>query len=91
MHYNTVSIFPSGDGKWGVVFIRMIKDRVKVDNPTPNALGFFHYPCRWGKQKAFIMLRDYLVKRHDEEIAALQKSRDALLALPDPIGKEVEK
>lgn len=91
MHYDTVEITPSGGGEWAVGFSTSDKDRIKVINPVPNSLGFFHYPRRWSKQKAFTMLRDHLVKMHNEEIDALIKSRNALLGLPVPDKNKVKK
>jgi len=85
MKFSTVEIRPAGvkRDKWGVSFSDMEGDRVN-EGHGPHGLGFYHYPRRMGKEKAFEALRSHLVAKHEEEIAALTKSLAKLKALKMP-------
>jgi hypothetical protein len=78
MLYDTVEINPSGNGKWSVTFSSLNRQREEKDEYLPNAMGFFHYPRKWGKQKGFNILKNYMIKQHEQEIARLRKSLKAL-------------
>jgi hypothetical protein len=84
MKFSTVYIRPVGikkkDRKWEVVFADLPFDR-KNDGAGPNGMGFYHYPRRMGKKKAFEALKDHLIKCHEEEISLLTKSLSALKLL----------
>ena len=54
------------------------RNRVKT---VPNALGFFHYPETMSDEQARTDLILCMIKSHDQEIAELRMSRDALLNL----------
>jgi hypothetical protein len=56
----------------------MERNKVKT---VPNALGFFHYPETMSDEQARAELIQCMIKRHDQEIAELRTSRDALLNL----------
>jgi hypothetical protein len=77
MNYDTVEINPAGGGQWRVTFSSLPGDREEVDH-KPSALGFFHYPREWGRAKGLRVLREHMIKRHVDEIEALQKSLEAL-------------
>lgn len=79
MKYSTVQIRPSPIDRndWDVSFADLDGDRT-MTAPGPHSLGFYHYPTKLGRAKAFAKLRDYLLKKHDDEIDALQKSRAKL-------------
>lgn len=85
MKFSTVEIRPYGikRDKWGVSFSDLPYDRVNEDQ-GPCAFGFYHYPRRMGKAKAFEALRSLLIARHEEKIAALTKSLEKLHALKMP-------
>jgi len=85
MKFNTVEIRPGGTkrDKWEVRFADLPHDRVN-EGHGPHGLGFYHYPRRMGKEKAFEALRAHLVAKHEEEIAALTKSLGKLKALKMP-------
>lgn len=83
MYYDTIEIKPVG-GKWRAGHEQIDGDRQSEKRARPNALGFFHYPRSWGLQKGFSLLQDEMIKRHEEEIAALSKSLDALRQLQPP-------
>ena len=90
MHYDTVEITPSGGGEWAVVFTSD-KDRIKLLTLFRTHLDFSIILVDGVNKKAFTMLRDHLVKMHNEEIDALIKSRNALLGLPVPDKNKVKK
>lgn len=85
MKFSTVEIIPSGHkrDKWEVRFTDLTGDRVN-ERHGPNGLGFYHYPRRIGKAKAFEMLRGHLIAKHEEKIAELTKSLGKLKALKMP-------
>lgn len=85
MKFSTVEIRPGGNkrDKWEVRFADLDGDRVN-EGYGPHSLGFYHYPRRMGKAKAFEALRGHLVAKHEEEIAALTKSLGKLKALKMP-------
>ena len=81
MKFSTVRIRPNvnQDG-WEYHFEDHEGDR-KNEKTDPNSLGFYHYPQRIGKKKAFEKLRAHLVAKHEETIAALTKSLNSLKKL----------
>lgn len=85
MKYSTVEIKPSRvkRGSWQVMFSDLDGDRVKEAH-APHGLGFYHYPRRMGKEKAFEILRSHLVKKHEEEICKLVNSLASLCNLQMP-------
>jgi hypothetical protein len=90
MRFSTIQIRPSGHkrDKWEVSFDDLPGDRVN-EGHGPHALGFYHYPRRMGKEKAFEAMKAHLVAKHEEEIAALTKSLAKLKALKMPdVGVE---
>lgn len=88
MKFSTVEIRPGGSkrDKWDVGFWDLDGDRVN-EGHGPHSFGFYHYPRRMGKEKAFEALRSHLVAKHEEEIAALTKSLGGLKALKMPNGR----
>jgi hypothetical protein len=74
MYYDTVTIQPSGAGCWTAAHSQQAHDRMPAAEYTPSALGYFHYPRDWGVQKGFAVLKAAMIKRHEDEIAALSKS-----------------
>lgn len=85
MKFSTVEIRRGGSkrDKWEVSFADLYGDRVN-EGHGPHSLGFYHYPRRMGRAKAFEALRAHLVAKHEEEIAALTKSLGKLKALKMP-------
>jgi len=88
MKYSTVEIRPSRIKKnaWEVNFSDLDGDRVN-EGHYPHGLGFYHYPRRIGKEKAFDTLRVFLMQKHEEEINNLTKSLAKLGALKFPKSK----
>ena len=83
MKVSTVYIRPIGikkDKKWDVDFVDLPGDRKNKDT-GPSSMGFYHYPRRMGKKKAFEALKNHLIKCHEEEISLLTKSLCALKLL----------
>lgn len=87
MKFSTVEILPSGNkrNKWEVRFSDLDGDRMN-EGHGPHSLGFYHYPRRMGKDKAFEALRAHLIAKHEEQLAALTKSLKKLKALKMPSG-----
>jgi hypothetical protein len=85
MRFSTVEIRPSGNKRdeWEVSFSDIEGDRVN-EGHGPHSLGFYHYPRYIGKERAFEALREHLVSKHEEKIAALTKSLCKLKALKMP-------
>jgi hypothetical protein len=85
MKFSTVQIRPSGHkrDRWEVSFSDLPFDRVD-EKQGPHSLGFYHYPRKMGKEKAFEAMKAHIVKKHEEEIAALTKSLAQLMALKMP-------
>jgi hypothetical protein len=89
MKFSTVEIRPGGRrGKWEVRFSEMDGDRV-FESHGPHSMGFYHYPRRIGKEKAFEALRAHLVTKHEDEIAALTESLGELKALKMPSASSI--
>lgn len=85
MEFSTVQIRPdvTDHNNWAVDFWDLFGDRVN-EGQGPTRLGFYYYPRKLGKVKAFNTLRAFLVATHEEEIVALTKSLDKLKALRMP-------
>ena len=77
MKYSTVEILPYIGNKWLVNHSEMSGDR-QAEKLNPSPMGFFHYPRRMGKKKAFEQLKALLIEKHEEEIKRLNKSLAAL-------------
>ena len=90
MYYDTVEIKPIA-GKWVVNHSQMDGDRQSSKEYTPHAMGFFHYPRKWGVQKGFRLLKKAMIKRHEDEIAALTKSLSSLRLVEPPNKGNTEK
>jgi hypothetical protein len=87
MYYDTVEIKPV-NGKWVFKHYKMNLDRQSSKGYTPNSdLGFFHYPRKWGDQKGFRLLKEAIIKRHEDEIAKLTKSLSELRLVKLPNDK----
>ena len=81
MKYSTVDIRPNYSGtEWTVTFKDLPYDRVKTD-AQPHSAGFYHYPTRMGKRKAFDALKEKLMLEHRTRIKDLQRSLEQLEAL----------
>jgi hypothetical protein len=82
MYFDTIEIRPKAFGKkgWEVRHSQLRFDR----QPGPGSmsdLGFYHYPRRKGKKKAFEELKAHMIKRHEDEIFNLLRSLDELKKL----------
>lgn len=75
MRYSTVEIRPSilNRNEWEVSFSDLDGDRID-EGHRPHGLGFYHYPRKFGRVKAFTILKEYLIRQHEEEITKLQSS-----------------
>ena len=82
MIYDIANIVPK-NGEWNVWFQLDDTDR-QSSKTTPNPLGFYYYPRKIGKTKAFNELKNYLIARHTQEIERLNKSLDKLIELEYP-------
>ncbi len=82
MKFSTVEIKERAtkQGVFIVSFSDMEGDRHNEDF-GPHGLGFYHYPRRKGKIKAFEELRAHMVKCHEQTIAALTQRVNKLKAL----------
>jgi len=82
MKYSTVEIKPQGYKRdtWEVSFYDLDGDRVE-ESPGPHSLGFYHYPRKLGKEKAFNKLKSLLISKHSAEIERLTKSLKKLKEL----------
>lgn len=89
MYFSTIEIKPVGGGKveWEVVFSYLEGDREPPDN-GPNPLGFYHYPSSTSKEDAFDVLKSYLIKQHQDRIADIERSLDALRQVQMPVEEE---
>jgi hypothetical protein len=79
MKFSTVRIQP-GYGGWVVYFYDLKLDR-RNDPTVPHPAGFYNYPCKLGKKKAFKALQARMVQAHEEEIARLTGSLNKLKEL----------
>lgn len=83
MKYSLIEIRPTTVRKkkrWVVLFTKDDQDRVRA-KIKPNELGFMYYPKAWSDEKAFKVLRDFLISKHEVEITRLIKSVAALKKL----------
>ena len=76
MLYDTIEIKLTLSGEWELPY-----DRKKDAQHLNGALGFFHYPRKWGKEKAFRVLRDRMIEERMKAIQILQAQIDGLRAL----------
>ncbi len=83
MKYNTVQIRPSSNGNWECYFQSDEVDRYNIKT-YPNKIGFFHYPYRMSKSRAFSKLKTLLIFSHKREIERLQESLNKLEMLEIP-------
>ena len=81
MLYDTIEIKLTPSGEWEVLHRELPYDRKKGEQRLNGALGFFHYPRNWGKEKAFRVLRDRMIQERQKAIAELQNQIDKLRAL----------
>ena len=89
MKYITLRIHPSHDSiktkrVWEVscdkTSTTATMDRKETET-KPHALGFYHYPETMSDEKALTDLIQCMIERHDQEIADLTASREALIKL----------
>lgn len=78
MLFSTVEIKPSIDNEWKISFSDLDGDRYN-DGAPPSCMGFYHYPRRKGKEKAFNELKDKMIESHKKEIDRLTKSMNSLI------------
>lgn len=91
MYYSTVEIRPNLNKLgWGVSYSDMPYDREEGQG-TMSGLGFYHYPRDMGQQAAFDSLKAYMVQRHKDEIAKLQKSLELLEGVQSGLKKTSKK
>ena len=81
MLYDTLEIKPTLNGEWEVLHRELPYDRKKDGQQLNAALGFFHYPRSWGKEKAFEVLRNRMIEERLKVIAELQNQSEQLRAL----------
>jgi hypothetical protein len=79
MKYSLVQIKTKWNGKgWEKpIFSTDDADRVRSKS-VPCGLGFYHYPAYFTKKRAWNKLKKYMIKRHKDEIARLEKSLNKL-------------
>lgn len=84
MKFSTVRIYPNiSKNDWKVRF-EVIEGDSEDDGLGPNSLGFYHYPRRIGKKRAFKILRSHLVAMHEKDLAVLAESLRKLKSLKIP-------
>ena len=76
MFFSTVEIVPV-DNEWCVYFSNLDGDRNDEDF-GPHGLGFYHYPRKMGKKKAFEALKNLLIKNHIKKISEYTESLEKL-------------
>jgi hypothetical protein len=82
--FSTVEIvFDVDTNNFKCYFYDLDGDRNGKDS-TPDPLGFYHYPRRIGKEKAFTMLRDLMIKRRKNIINTMLKAIESLENLEIP-------
>ena len=81
MLYDTIEIKRTLSGEWEVLHQELPYERKKGKQQLNGALGFFHYPREWGKEKAFEVLRDRMIEERLKAIEELQRQIDKLRAL----------
>jgi hypothetical protein len=74
MKYDIVHIKPALGGKGWETYIQIDDQDRESGKTSPNGLGFYYFPRKMGKRKGFQKLKNYLIKRHKNEIKQLQKS-----------------
>ena len=75
MKFSCVEIrFIRSRDKWEVTFFDDLGGDKINENQKPNNLGFYYYPSKMGREKAFKALRTHLIKTHEKEIKILEKS-----------------
>lgn len=79
MLYSTVEIKPR-DNEWYVCFSDLEGQR-HDEGHRPHPLGFYHYPKRMGKKKAFEALKKQLISQHTKKISQFTESLEKLVAL----------
>ncbi len=84
MYYDSVQIRINTDGSWRVYHFQLDGDREPSKEYTPQNMGFFHYPRKWGIEKAFKLLKEHMIKCRQEEIDHLTKSINNLSSLSLP-------
>lgn len=81
MKYNTVEIRPNVKRtNWEYSFRTNPGERVP-NRESLNDMGFFHFEETRDREEAFNMLKNSMIRRHEEEIFKLQKSLDKLKKL----------
>lgn len=83
MYYDTIQITVINN-KWVVSHCQQNGAREERDHYTPSPLGFFHYPREYGIKKGFDILKETMIKPHEEEIERLSKSLADLRAVTPP-------
>jgi len=78
MRIKTIKISPVND-KFSI-YISEASDDIYEEGPrTPSAMGIYHFDCdKFSDNDAVHDLIDCMVKRHEEEIEGLKKSKEAL-------------
>lgn len=94
MIYNTVHINPTKVSKhkesWEVSIDKSNKMDREDTKTLPNPLGFYHYPEAMSEREATETLIKVMVGRHEEEIARLTVSKNALLLLLSEVINDKE-
>lgn len=84
MLYDTIEIRPTYEGGWRVSHRELPYDRKSDEQALNSVLGFFHYPKKMGKEKAFETLRSKMIEDRLKAIEELQSQVDELRALTAP-------
>lgn len=74
MKYKTIEIKPSYTTREWQVFFREDDIDRRGGKTYPHPIGFYHFPETISLNKAFLKLKECMVKRHKDEIAKLEKS-----------------
>jgi hypothetical protein len=82
--FSTIEIgFYEDTNKFKCYCCGLAGDRIGKDL-GPNPSGFYHYPTRIGKERAFTMLRDLMIKIRKDRINAIIKEIESLENLEIP-------
>jgi hypothetical protein len=69
MHYNLIEIRPNifKDGEWNISNQELPHDREPASH-DPKGCGFYYYPRRMGKKRAFERLKKHLIRIREDDI-----------------------
>jgi hypothetical protein len=82
MYYNLIQIRPNifKGSEWDIKNEKIPHDR-EPTKPNPIGIGYYYYPRRMGKKRAFERLRRHLIKTREKDIKMRLKDIEELKQL----------